>query len=90
MSVPGPMRLTRNDSTDGRSIFSLLQPGADHGSLATRSEEGQSQTRGRSPSRAHFPALPSNVENGSSEGYDAHSFSTRRHFRGNDTSRLIG
>jgi hypothetical protein len=34
MSVPGPMRLTRNDSTDSRSIFSLLQPGADHGSLA--------------------------------------------------------
>ena len=73
MSVPGPMRLTRNDSTDGRSIFSLLQPGADHGSLATRSEEGQPQTRGRSPSRTHFPALPSNVQNGTSEGYDTHS-----------------
>jgi hypothetical protein len=34
MSVPRPMRLTRNDSTGSRSIFSLLQPGADHGSLA--------------------------------------------------------
>jgi len=90
VTVPGAMSVTRNDSTDSRSIFSLLQPEAHHGSLATRGEEGQPQTRGRSPSRAHFPALPSNVQNGTSEGYDTHSFSTKRHFRGNDTSRLIG